>query len=163
MRHMHLNHYITFITAEYDELNLPTFTHMVKSNDGTDAIPVIRKIQLFDDDFDINSIEELEDVIKQTLITHSTNDSIHYASERLETLIEVNDKIEDHHANLIESHTGMGKGNTIIDNRFMTYMEPTLTKSGMRVFSKDGKYALVIIDDVSKEVVFGDYFRMLSS
>lgn len=163
MRHMHLSHYITFITTDYDELNLPTFTDMVVSKDGSETIPVVRSIQLFDDDFDINSIEELDDAIKQTLITHSTNDHIHYATETLNNDIEVNDDIERYHANLIESHTGVGKGNTIIDNRFMTYMEPTLTKSGMRVFSKDGKYALVIIDDVSKEVVFGDYFRMLSS
>lgn len=164
MKRFKLEEYAEHITKRYDEVHPTFFTHFRKNSNGIFACT--SRIALFNDDFDINSYDELLKELSHTLEQYSTDDHLYYADRDIVKNETVNQNIEQHHSEAIGKENKRGNGNIIIDDQYMTYIGhygTDLEDSGLRIFSNDeGCYAIVTIDHVRPLFGMNTYFRKLS-
>lgn len=160
IKEMNIQDFVELITTPYDFNNPPRFLHYRKSNGTNTTLALTTStIMLTDDDFDI-SHSKLISTVTSYINNHATDDGVY---------IDGNDKkldatIIDHHANRIAIEAKRAKGNIIIDGSIITYVSNTQPEDvGLRIFEKDGMYAMIPIDRLGGGNVslFEQYFRRL--
>lgn len=157
---INIQDYVDRLTTEYDPYNKPRFLHYLKNRSSNGLSLITSEIFLTDDDFDTSNADVYQSVLG-FLERHATDDGI-YVSEingnTDKTLI-------DYHANHIATESKRGRGNFIIGNVVIGYIGTNIADNGLRIFKKDGRFAIVPIDVLGGGNMssFGYYYRKLAA
>ncbi len=156
---MNIHDYVKHITVEYDRQIKPRFMHYLKIRGNNGNIKLTTsEIMLTDDDFDIPE-QEIIPMTLRYLTIHSSDDSI-YLDGKDENIDET---IKNYHANKIAMESKRGRGNYIIDGKYMAYIGTNIEDNGLRIFKQDSSYAIVPIDTLmgGNMSLFSQYYRKL--